>query len=494
MPKGTRHTTESFIAAAKAKWGDVFGYDKVSYVDLVTDVTITCPVHGDVPMQPKFHILSSTKHGCPMCGKDESGRKRSEAKIKKFSKLFEQKSRKVHGDLYDYSLVNYIGQDYDVDIICPIHGVFQQKPIEHWGGCGCQKCGRDRTRAAHSKPFIEFVQESNKLHGGKYTYDEPTYIGANKPTRIICKTHGEFWCSPSNHTDKLSGCPSCSSPVSRIELEVASWFDWDKLNDRKILSGKELDMVSEKHKLAVEINGTYWHSETCGKDAKYHLDKMSKCFDAGYTLMQFYDSEAKNKPDVVRSMITNKMGESGKIHARKCNLIELDYKTASEFLELNHINGSSVASKCYGLVHNEEIVSVMTLAKPRFSKHEWEMIRFANKCGLSVVGGASKLFAGFVRSVNPTSVVTYANLRYSNGGVYNSLGFVETHQTKPNYEYHKGKSKVSRYAAQKHKLQAILGDKFDSNKSETQNMLDNGFHKVYDCGNKVFEWTNKEQK
>lgn len=491
MPKGTKHTTETFITTARSRWGDKFIYDKVSYVDLVTDVLITCPIHGDVPMQPKFHILSNTKHGCPFCGKDEGVRKRAVAKLKKFKKLFEQKSRKVHGDLYDYSLVNYVGQDFDVDIICKIHGVFQQKPIEHWGGCGCQKCGRDRIRAANAKPFAEFVTESNGLHDNKYTYDESTYIGANKPTRITCSIHGEFWCSPSNHTDKLSGCPTCSSPISRIESEVASWFPWDKLNDRKILAGRELDMVSEIHKLAVEVNGVYWHSETCGKDAKYHLDKLIRCNDAGYDLMQFYDSEARNKPNIVKSMIGNKMELSEKIHARKCSLIELDYKTAKEFLEANHINGSSVASKCYGLLYNDEIVSVMTFAKPRFSNHEWEMIRFASKCGFAVIGGASKLFNGFVKTTNPASVVTYANLRYSSGGVYKSLGFTETHQTKPNYEYHKGNAKVSRYSAQKHKLVKLLGDKYDESKSETQNMLDNGFHKVYDCGNKVFEWRPK---
>ena len=132
----------------------------------------------------------------------------------------------------------------------------------------------------------------------------------------------------------------------------------------------------------------------------------------------------------------------------------------------------------------------MTFGKPRFNKnHDWELIRFASKLGIHVVGGASKLLAHFRKS-HSGSVVSYADRRYSDGNLYEKLGFKKAGVSKPNYWYVKKNSRLSRYACQKHKLQAVLGDGFDPNLSEEENMYMNGWTRYHDCGNLVYVLEN----
>ena len=130
----------------------------------------------------------------------------------------------------------------------------------------------------------------------------------------------------------------------------------------------------------------------------------------------------------------------------------------------------------------------MTFSKCRFDKkHEWELLRFCNKLGYHVPGGASKLLKYFERNYNPKSLVSYADRRWSQGKVYEKLGFTFSHASAPNYWYWKDRYLLeSRVKYQKHKLKTIL-EKFDETKTEVENMQDNGYNRIFDCGNLVYE-------
>lgn len=174
-------------------------------------------------------------------------------------------------------------------------------------------------------------------------------------------------------------------------------------------------------------------------------------------------------------MILSKIGENKRIYARKCHIKEIDTRIKNNFLEENHIQGRDFSSVKIGLYFENNLVSVMTFGKARFSKnHEWEMIRFCNKKYYNVVGAAGKLIKYFIGSYEPESIVSYANARYSNGNLYEKLGFNYLHRSDPNYFYFKGKNVLSRIKCQKHKLKNVLGSGFDENKTERQNMIDNG--------------------
>ena len=122
---------------------------------------------------------------------------------------FVNKANEKHHNFYDYSLVKYIGYDIDVEIVCPIHGSFWQTPHSHLNGCGCKKCKIEKISNLKIKPYNEFVLLANEEHGeGTYIYDETTYIKFTSETRIFCRKHGEFWQTPKSHCNG-NGCPTC---------------------------------------------------------------------------------------------------------------------------------------------------------------------------------------------------------------------------------------------------------------------------------------------
>ena len=96
---------------------------------------IICPIHGLFKQKPSDALNG---HFCPKCGITRRNIKRNE----KAKKNFEKKAKEIHGDKYDYSLVNYEKALKKVKIICPTHGIFEQKPSNHLLGQGCPKCGK----------------------------------------------------------------------------------------------------------------------------------------------------------------------------------------------------------------------------------------------------------------------------------------------------------------------------------------------------------------
>ena len=143
-----------------------------------------------------------------------------------------------------------------------------------------------------------------------------------------------------------------------------------------------------------------------------------------------------------------------------------------------------------GLFYKNRLVAVMTFGKPRFNKKfSWELIRYATLFNFNIVGGAGKLLNYFKHNYSG-SIITYADRRWSEGNLYKKLGFDFKGYTKPNYFYTKNLLRLSRYKCQKHKLKNLLKENFDPNLSEHQNMNNNKFYKIWDCGNMIFTLDN----
>ena len=274
-----------------------------------------------------------------------------------------------------------------------------------------------------------------------------------------------------------------------IETELENKIEV-RSNLMSIIKPYELDIYIPDLKLAFEFNGTYWHSEEKGKDKNYHLNKTKLCEEKGIHLIHIFEWEWIFKKDLVKQRIKNILGSnrSDKIFARKCVVKEIASNTANDFVEKYHLQGISNASVNLGLFYKDELVSVMTFAKPRFNKqYQWELIRFCSK--YPIIGGAGKLLVYFERKYKPISLISYANRCWSSklSNVYEKIGFKLIGESEPNYVWYKGDMRLSRYQCQKHKLKNLLGDgNFDEELSETNNMLKNGFKKVFDCGNLVF--------
>ena len=160
MPR--KLTTENFIAKARAKHGDKYGYEKVLYINNRTEVEIYCKTCQKYFMQlPDSHLQGK---GCRDCGYKASHPIMS---VEEFVK----RSRAVHGDKYDYSQVKIKTVSDNVVIVCPEHGPFLQRPINHYKmKQGCPKCGLKKLGANKRHTLEEFLLLAREKHGDKYKY------------------------------------------------------------------------------------------------------------------------------------------------------------------------------------------------------------------------------------------------------------------------------------------------------------------------------------
>lgn len=260
-------------------------------------------------------------------------------------------------------------------------------------------------------------------------------------------------------------------------------------NDRKFLDGKELDIIVPSKNLAIEMNGVYWHTEGKGKHKNYHLDKLLLCKSKGIRLIHIMDIEWVEKFDIVKSRIMLLFNNANRIYARNTNLRRLTLSEEREFFNKTHLQGYIPSSVCFGLFNDIECVAAMSFGKPRFNRnYEWELLRFSNKLYTTVVGGASKLMAQFLKEHKPETIISYSDRRWNTGDIYRILGFNFSHSSLPSYSYVDGKEMYNRMLFRKNLLERKLTI-FDADLSEWENMKNNGYDRIWDCGNDVFTYS-----
>lgn len=228
-------TTEEVIERGKKIYGDVYDYSKTNYVNINTKFTIICPKHGEVKIRPD-HFFEGC--GCPKCGNERCGDKNRNT-----TEEFVEKARKIHGDKYDYSKVEYIDAKTKICIICCVHGEFWQTPDSHLRGAECPQCSHKSSKYTTE----EFIEIARKIHGDKYNYSKVEYKGRKIPVCIICPMHGEFYQKPQDHF-RGHGCPICNE--SRLEREIKLLLDE---NNIKYESQKRFDWLRNKYPMPLDF-------------------------------------------------------------------------------------------------------------------------------------------------------------------------------------------------------------------------------------------------
>lgn len=275
--------------------------------------------------------------------------------------------------------------------------------------------------------------------------------------------------------------------TSSIETEIISFIKSIYSNEvitntRKVIPPLELDIYIPEKKLAIELNGVYWHS-TKYKDKNYHLAKTLKCENRGIQLLHIFDFEWEQKQEIWKSVIANKLGvTSNRIYARKCIIKEVSSMNGKIFFDDNHLQGGLSRGKHIGLYVDHELVSCLSYGASRFKKDEIEIYRFANKLNTNVVGGFSRL----LKQIEYKEIISYANRRWSTGNVYSKNGFELVDETPPNYFYYKNGETYSRQKFQKHKLKEMKS--YSDEKTEEQIMDEEGYLRIYDCGNLKYKY------
>lgn len=390
------------------------------------------------------------------------------------------------------------------------HGISKEDYVKNYPN--------DKGLWTHSWTKIERVNKINE-HDDNRVQCQECLIWFKKISNSHLKSHGlnEFEYKARYGQDSLSSIAfrkrmsdlyyqneKMQSKLSRskYEDELCNFLKELKVNflpnHKKF--GFDLDIYLPDNNLAIEFNGLYFHSEYAGgKTEFYHVNKTKKCENLGIQLIHIFEDEWVNKKEIVISRLRNILGKTENIlYARKCEIKEIDYQIESKFIDENHIQGSLTNAKVkLGLFHQDELVSVMTFGKPRISLGNkdskegiWELQRFCNKIGYSVVGGASKLFTYFEKKFNPNKVETFADRRWTSNvkdSLYDELGFIKTKITEPNYWYLvENMKRSSRFAFTKKEILRKFKNA-NPDLSEWKNMIELGFDRIWDCGSLKYE-------
>ena len=331
------------------------------------------------------------------------------------------------------------------------------------------------------KIISEYGQGFYQLDLPKIQYGRYKFI-SNEYLEVIRK-HYQETLSHKTHAEQEI-CDYCRSLLGE-SVDIIS-------NSRQIIKDKEgrcleLDIYIPEKKLAIEYNGIYYHS---AKDKHYHLTKTEACENKSIRLLHIWEDLWNSKKSVYKSIIASALGVyQEKIYARKCTCREISQNDYEDFLNRNHIQGAVQSKVRLGLFYNEELVQVAGWGKSRFKDSEYELHRMCSRLGAQVVGGFSKL----IKHSGINHFVSYVDRDLFTGRGYISAGFKLTGETKPGYFYSNSRlQRVNRMTAQKHKLKKLLKN-FNEEFSEVENMRNNGYFQLWDCGNYIVEYRKTDE-
>ena len=154
-------TQETFIIRSNQKHNNKYKYDKVTYCDSKTKITITCPIHGDFDQQAGSHLKGFGCNRCKYPSLNSDGQSFS-------SEYFISLCNLAHKNKYNYSKVEYKSTLEKIIIICPEHGEFEQKASSHlYAKSGCPKCknsqGENKIRSFLKSNNIEFTEQYSPI-------------------------------------------------------------------------------------------------------------------------------------------------------------------------------------------------------------------------------------------------------------------------------------------------------------------------------------------
>jgi len=209
-------TFEEWVEKANKIFNNKYEYITQYKKDKYQFLEIKCKDHGIFHKKVQNHILK--EQGCPQCTKPS----------KLTNEIFINRSKEIHKDIFDYSLVEYKTQNTKVKIKCKENHIFEQTPKNHMNGQGCPSCFKiDGTL---------FIKKAKEIHGEKYNYDKVKYVSKAFEIIITCNEHGDFEQTPSSHL-RGRGCYKCSNLIRNTKdfVEKASKihnniYDYSKVN------------------------------------------------------------------------------------------------------------------------------------------------------------------------------------------------------------------------------------------------------------------------
>lgn len=249
--------------------------------------------------------------------------------------------------------------------------------------------------------------------------------------------------------------------------------------NKSILNGKEIDIFIKNKMVAIEYCGLYWHSNKF-RNNTYHKEKFIECQKQGIRLITIFEDEWIKNKDLVKSKLAHILNtnNSERIFARKCTIKTVSNKDKTDFLNEYHIQGDGISSINIGLYFKNELVSCMSFKQRK--KGVFELDRYASK--YVVVGGFNKLLNFFKVNNSWEELITFADLRWHTGNVYEKSGFILDKILKPDYSYIINNKRIHKFNFRKDAIKRKFSNIYNKNLSESENMKNIGILKIYDCG------------
>lgn len=341
-----------------------------------------------------------------------------------------------------------------------------------------------------SEPQIERLLstiDSNKYILKKYYASKYTFHHKNCNSDFII-TSNQIGSRNRHYTELCTVCNPIKSFTSH-EKEIFNFLKKHKFNiephNRNIIKPKELDIYLPDNKIGIEFNGIFWHSDKYLAN-DYHIKKHNMCVKKGVELITTFEDEFIDKKQLIFSHILKRLNKFKKrITPKKHSIIELNQKQATEFLELNHIFGSSDSDINIGLTIKNKIVSIVSFKS--LDNNEFLLERFTNKKNIHINNSENLLFKYFLDKYDPQKIIGYSDIRYSDGSLYNDLGFKFIENTKPKVYYIKH-GVFKRHNKDSFINKVVIPDNFGLSLENEEFMNHSRYNKIYDCGSMKYEW------
>lgn len=455
-----------FIDKANIVHSGQYSYENVVYKNTRTKITITCKRHGNFNQNPSQHLLG---RGCKACASVST-------------EDFIKRAQLVHNGKYTYEKVNYKSAHDEVEITCEEHGTFFQIANSHLSGRGCRKCGGFLVSNQE-----EFIEQARLIHQDKYSYENVVYVKSILPVSITCKEHGPFNQKPNGHLSG-QGCRKCSAKIvsrSSHEFEIEQFLKDNEISfipsDRTVLAPKELDFYIPRHNLAIEMTGVYYHSDKFKKKNE-HYYKWNECDKQGIQLLTVFEDEWVTKKDLIKSKILHLCGIDGVAMKGEISIRKIDNADADKFCDQYHVRGKAFRVKdSFGAFCNDGLVGVMTFGR---DKGKIELSRFCSKGYYPTM--FAELFTYAVDEMGYTEVVSYADRRYSNGDLHVMAGFEHEGNAPVEYYYVTNRLTYTKQSFTKKRIAEIF--KVPVSKSARETLDELAVPRLYDCGKMRFIW------
>lgn len=251
---------DDFQSFLDKKFDKKISIDKTSDLKYRNYINANCVIHGNY----KIRIDHLKDYGCPKCSRISS-RERSK-------NSFIKRANIKHNNKYNYDNINYITNKNPIEITCPNHGIFKQRPDNHLAGAGCTYCN-------YKISNDDFIEKCKKIHNGFYNYDKTSIKTMLDKTVITCPNHGDFLQRASSHLSG-NGCPQCiESKGEKIISDYLNNLNIEYEKEKKFYNFSkyiEFDFYLPKYNMCIEYDGIQHFEPVVHFGGKDRYDKQIK--------------------------------------------------------------------------------------------------------------------------------------------------------------------------------------------------------------------------